>query len=376
VFFKSLKLHQFRNFDHLEIKFSERINVLLGENGQGKTNLLEAVYVLTHGESFRFSENETLIKLGTSESALLAEIDQNGFDYKLLTQILKSKKKFTLNGKTVTAAEIRKKIGVVLFSPESLSSIKEGADYRRELIDELLITFENRNYELILQYRKALKTRNRILKNFVEGLEGQEMTFNLLESLNPSFLKLATTLTHTRMIALRSLLKDFTEAMHYISRDSSVDISVEYLISGQNALNYTLPEVHNAMLNRLQELQSAELSAGSTLVGPHKHDLIFLYGQKDSRIFCSQGQQRAIILSFKIAQIVYHRKVHGVYPILLLDDVLSELDKSKREALISFLHEIKTQTFITTTDFSLPESFNLKDIRVTEISNGKVLEKL
>jgi DNA replication and repair protein RecF len=124
---------------------------------------------------------------------------------------------------------------------------------------------------------------------------------------------------------------------------------------------------------RQKELLDAELSSGVSLVGPHKHDLRFLYGQKDSRFYCSQGQQRAIILSFKMAQIVYHRKVHGVYPLLLLDDVLSELDKNKRDALIAFLHEINTQTFITTTDFTLPESFHLKEISVIRINDGKIV---
>ncbi|MBO9668387.1 MAG: DNA replication and repair protein RecF, partial [Bdellovibrio sp.] len=118
----------------------------------------------------------------------------------------------------------------------------------------------------------------------------------------------------------------------------------------------------------------AELSSGTSLVGPHKHDIVFLYGGKDSRFFCSQGQQRAIILSFKMAQIVYHRKAHGTYPVLMLDDVLSELDKAKRDALITFLHEINTQIFVTTTDFTLPESFSLDQLSVVRIKDGQILD--
>ncbi len=117
------------------------------------------------------------------------------------------------------------------------------------------------------------------------------------------------------------------------------------------------------------------MSAGTTLIGPHKHEILFLYDQKDSRFYCSQGQQRAIILSFKMAQVVYYKQVHGEYPVLLLDDVLSELDATKRSALISFLHEIKTQTFISSTDLTLPENFHLSETNIITLREGKLLEK-
>jgi DNA replication and repair protein RecF len=121
---------------------------------------------------------------------------------------------------------------------------------------------------------------------------------------------------------------------------------------------------------RLLELRDAELASGASLVGPQKHDIFFLYGQKDSRFYCSQGQQRAIILSFKMAQIVYHRRVHGFYPALMLDDVLSELDEGKKTALINFLQEINTQIFITTTDLLLPGNFALENSAVMTVKNG------
>jgi DNA replication and repair protein RecF len=135
----------------------------------------------------------------------------------------------------------------------------------------------------------------------------------------------------------------------------------------------SLEEINEMTHKRMMGLRDAEFATGASLVGPQKHDIIFLYGQKDSRFYCSQGQQRAIILSFKMAQIVYHRRVHGFYPALMLDDVLSELDESKRTALINFLHEINTQIFITTTDLSLPQSFALENYSVMEVKNGEVL---
>ncbi|MFS4458931.1 DNA replication/repair protein RecF [Bdellovibrio sp. HCB2-146] len=373
MIFERLRLVNFRNYRDVVVSFSPRVNVFVGENGQGKTNLLEALFLLSQGDSFRYSDNSTLIKSDCSEAIIQAKVVQNDLHYKLQLGLSKSRKVLTMNDKRINSTDIRKIFASVVFSPESLSSIKEGADHRRELLDELLVTFDRKNADLISDYRKALKTRNKILKNHLEGLQDRQVTLSLLESLNPSFLRLATDLTFARITALNGLSKEFNNAMQYISGKSDVEISVEYVISSENGITFDRDSVLNALQNRMRELQDAELSSGTSLVGPHKHDIVFLYGQKDSRFYCSQGQQRAIILSFKIAQIVYHRKAHGTYPVLMLDDVLSELDKAKRDALITFLHEINTQIFVTTTDFTLPDSFRLDSLSVITIKDGHIL---
>lgn len=374
MIFERLRLVNFRNYRDVVIPFSPRVNVFVGENGQGKTNLLEALYLISQGDSFRYGDNTTLINSNNQEALIQALIMQNDLHYKLKLGLTKSRKVLTLNDKKVSSTDVRKIFASVVFSPESLSSIKEGADHRRELVDELLITFERKNADLIADYRKALKTRNKILKNHLEGLNDKSVTENLLEALNPQFLRLGADLAYARITALAGLSKDFNNAMQYISGNTSVDISVEYVISDQNAMSFSREEVHFALQKRVQELHDAELASGTSLVGPHKHDIVFLYGQKDSRFYCSQGQQRAIILSYKMAQIVYHRKAHGTYPVLMLDDVLSELDKAKRDALITFLHEINTQIFVTTTDFTLPDSFSLDQLSVLRIKDGHILD--
>src|SRR6185312_16818402 len=167
----------------------------------------------------------------------------------------------------------------------------------------------------------------------------------------------ATDLTWQRLEALRAILEDLNQAMNSISKNQNVDISVEYVISGENALKMSYSDVENSLQKRVLELSDAELASGSSLVGPQKHDIVFLYDQNDSRFYCSQGQQRALILSFKMAQIVYHRRVHGTYPALLLDDVLSELDPARRSSLVKFLKDIPAQIFLTTTDLSFAMDF-------------------
>ncbi len=375
MIFEKVRLRNFRNFTEVDAEFSPRINVFLGDNGQGKTNLLEALYLLSQGSTFRYADNSVLINQSSQESFIAAAVNQNDLHYNLKLNLLKTKKNLFLNDKKVTASDIRKVFASVIFSPESLSAIKEASDNRRELIDDLLVTFDKKNTDLIADYRKVLRTRNRVLKNFVEEKASKETTLLLLESLNPNFVRLAGDLTQARLVALNALHKDFNNAMQYISGNNAVDISVDYLISGENAFPFSRSDIDELIKKRQNELLVAELSSGTTLVGPHKHDVVFLYGQKDSRFYCSQGQQRAIILSFKMAQIVYHRKAHGVYPVLMLDDVLSELDSAKRTALITFLHEINTQIFVTTTDFTLPEAFTLDKIAVLEIHEGKLCQK-
>lgn len=348
------------------------MNIFVGDNGQGKSNLLEALYVLCTGQSFRYSDNENLIRKGAGESFIKATAFQNELDYGFQVSILKSRKNHLLNGKKVTATELVKKFPVVIFSPESLSAIKEGADQRRQLVDDLLVSFSGNNADLISEFRKALKTRNKVLKNFLAGDTPKNETVELLESLNPTFLRLATQLSVARIDALRGIREDFNKAMQFISKRDNVDISVEYVISGENAMNFSPEMVQNSLKKRLAELRDAELASGASLVGPQKHDVIFLYDENDSRFYCSQGQQRALILSFKMAQIVYHRRVHETYPFLMLDDVLSELDLEKRDSLIRFLGDINTQIFITTTDFTLPESMKSEDCAVIKVREGAI----
>lgn len=369
---QGLWIKNFRNFSEATVKFSPKVNIFIGENGQGKTNLLEALFVLTRGQSFRYADNENLIHKGSHEAFLKAKAMHGELDYDLQLSILKSKKNHLLNGKKATFTDLSFRFPNVIFSPESLAAIKEGADQRRQLIDDLLVSFNPRNADLIADFRKALKTRNKMLKNYLSGDVDQFQTQQLLESLNPTFLKLAADLTWQRLEALRAILKDFNHSMNSISNTTNVDISVEYVVSSENMMQKSRSDVENLLRKRLSELTSAELASGSSLVGPQKHDIVFLYDENDSRFYCSQGQQRALILSFKMAQIVYHRRVHGTYPILMLDDVLSELDSGKRDSLIRFLGDINTQIFITTTDFNLPESMKSEDCAVIKVREGQI----
>ena len=369
---RHLVIRNFRNLSNVSIRFSPKVNILVGDNGQGKTNILEAIHVLTNGQSFRFADNENLLKKNESEAYLKADCVQGQLDYQIDLKLMKSKKLHQVNGKKASIGDLFQKFPQVIFSPESLSAIKDGADERRKLVDELIVSFNGRNADLIQDFRKALRTRNKVLRDYQNGDVSRSDTEQLLLSLNPIFSRLAVQLTVERLQSLKLIIPELNKAMKYISNNQNVDISVDYVISSTHAIDFSQEEVEKSITKRMQELNDAELSSGVSLVGPQKHDIAFLYSGNDSRFYCSQGQQRALILAFKMAQIVYHRELHGSYPTLLLDDVLSELDSDKRDSLIRFLGEINTQIFITTTDFNLPDSMKSEDCAVFKVREGQI----
>lgn len=365
-----LRLHHFRNFMEQEVTFCSGVNILVGNNGQGKTNLLEALYLACKGRSFRYGPHDTLIEKNSSGAFVEAQIEHRDLEYPVLVNILKSRKHHTVLGKKWTASDLNRHFQCILFSPESLSAIKESAEHRRDLVDDFVVSYDPAASELIADYRKTLRTRNKILANYVEKLEDKSTTERLLESINERFLHLAVSLTMKRLLALREIEPDFNHAMKLISAEAFEPVEITYSFTNENRLRNSHSEIEDCLAKRMEELRQAEMSVGASLIGPHKHDIAFLYGGQDSRYYCSQGQQRALIISFKIAQIVYHRRANGFYPILMLDDVLSELDQEKQEALIRFLGSLKAQIFVTTTDVELSQNFQNGEISVLHVERG------
>lgn len=371
--FLSAKIDNFRNYDHIEINFCERLNIFIGDNGQGKTNLLEAIYLLASGESFRNIEDiNTYKKNKNLLSSLKGNLDRDQKKY-LIQILLGEKKIFKINDKPQQSKFLKAHFPSVIFTPDSLGIIKESSEQRRSLLDQALILKNEKSAQIFLDYRKALKTRSRILKDFKEEKQNYSETIKLLDSIQEIFLRLGTEISSLRIEFINEIENEFNNAIQYILGDQNVDISVDYLISKENHRKSSSDQIYRVLEKRMKELLSAELSTGTSLIGPQRHDINFIFNQKDSRFYCSQGQQRAIILSFKVAQIMNYKKYFGFYPLLLLDDVLSELDLKKQNALISFLHEVNTQVFLTTTDVNLPHLFHLESMKVFKIKEGQIV---
>lgn len=369
---KKLSLKNFRNFDSAEINFNERLNIIIGDNGQGKTNIIEAINLLMEGESFRYSKNENIIQIGKSESIIRSETVNENLDYVFKLKLEHKKKDFFVNEKPTSFSKL-KKLSIVLFSPESLNIIKESSDERRKLADQLILQTVNGGSILLHDFKKVLKTRNKLLKDLAEQKINYSVGIDTLESINILFLELAAKVAYFRVKLLNEIKEEVEIALNKIDPINKAKFDFDYIFSDKNYKNSQFEILLEAMRNRMHELLSAEIKSGISLVGPQKHDVIFLYNGNDSRFYCSQGQQRSIILAYKMAQIVYHKKIHGFYPLLLLDDVLSELDLLKQESLISTLNQTETQTFVTTTDVSLLSKLSMNKANVFKIQNGQVI---
>jgi DNA replication and repair protein RecF len=375
--FDFLRLKNFRNYSDLTLEFPSGVVVFYGPNGQGKTNLMEAFYLLLRGESFRPVAPGSLLRHIDHQIApaaiLEGRLTQRGLHHDIKMNFAEGSRKSVLwNSKRVTSSALARQFPVVLFSPESLSAIKEGPDERRRLLDEVVLAHSGASIKILSDFRRALKTRNRVLKDCAQEKLPRAEARRILESLDPSYLPLAAELTVARLTALNALSDDFKRAATAVLQLSAVDISVEYLISGHKAESWNRSDILSALHKRSVELRENELTSGVSLVGPQKHDIRILFSGKDSRFFCSQGQQRALILSFKMAQILYHYRSYQVYPFLLLDDVLSELDPIRRSNLVGFLRDIPAQIFLTTTDLSFSMDFGDRRLNVFQIENGTV----
>jgi DNA replication and repair protein RecF len=371
MYLKSIQLNEFRNFHSERVELQERLNFFIGDNGQGKTNLLEAVYLLSRGTSFRNIDSKSLLRSGQSRAKIIGNFVDQDREFKTEMVFEGGRRQASINQKPISAGNLVRHFPTVLFSPESLAAIKEGPEQRRILLDELVLTQKPEQNLLLREYSKCLRSRNRLLSDIANGANSPE-TLKTLKSLSRVFLLLGTHLSFARIQALHAIQEEFSKAMQMISGEDFGDISVDYLISGESALNWSEQAVFDALHKREQELASREIAAGRSLVGPHKHDVKFLMAGNDSRFYCSQGQQRALILAMKIAQIVYHHRVHQTYPILLLDDVLSELDLRKRISLMKFLESISAQVLVTATDLTWSEDFAPNANSIFSVVNGGV----
>jgi DNA replication and repair protein RecF len=383
MYLRHLQLIEFRNFARLQVGLSPRLNFFLGENGQGKTNLLEAVHLLSRGSTFRAVDSANLIRQHASpkRARISAKFVRGNLDYSVDMVIEPGKRTATVNGKRVNSTALLRHFPTILFSPESLAAIKEGPEQRRNVVDELLISHNPRQAQLLREFARCLKSRNRVLRGLSENEGTRRELEATLESLNKIYFLISTHLTAARIQALKEIEPYFREAMAFISSndtetsESSIspgEISVDYLISDESAIAWSDSQIFDALQKRHNELAAREIAYGGSLVGPHKHDIKFLFAGNDSRFYCSQGQQRALILALKIAQIVYHHRVHSTYPVLLLDDVLSELDVKKRVNLMKFLEGISAQILITATDLTWSDQFGFDRNAIFSVTNGQV----
>lgn len=348
----SLELINFRNYDHSEWKFSPAIIVLYGPNGVGKSNILESLYVSTIGRSYRTNESSDLIQFGKEAAGIVIEFEKKDTTQKVTLKLSgREKKEIRLNSNRISQKELMGTLNTVIFSPEDLQLIKGSPSLRRRFIDVEISQTSATYYQQLHMYNKILQQRNKLLK---DSYGRPNVSF---EEWDRQLAQTASFLVKKRLDSLRkiNLLLDLMNRRLTNGKENltikyeqsySPDKRIVEAADFYEALQKALPEDRRRM---------------TTSIGPHRDDLRFLSGAMDLKRFGSQGQQRTAILSLKLSELEYIKSEVGEYPILLLDDVLSELDGERRQNLLHFIHR-KIQTFITTTD--LEDVKTLSDVMV------------
>ncbi len=356
---KSVELSNFRNYETLQMQFDKGTNILYGDNAQGKTNVLESVYVSGTTKSHRGSKDKELIRFGCDEAHIRTIVEKNGLDYQIDMHIKKNRSKgIAINKLPIKkAADLFGILNLVLFSPEDLNMIKNGPAERRRFLDFELCQLDKVYLHYLSKYNKVLNQRNKLLKDipFHPSLKDTLPVWNL------QLLECGRNV----ILARQKFVNQLNEIVYEIHKKIS---------GGREALliKYEPDASPEELEQKLQNCQERDLKLGTTNVGPHRDDLSFLIGDIDIRKFGSQGQQRTSALSLKLSEIeLVKRSVHET-PVLLLDDVLSELDSSRQNFLLNSIHDIQTVITCTGLDEFVKNRFQIN--QVFRVMEGHVLK--
>ena len=355
-----LQLVNFRNYDHCAVAFDKMVTVFYGKNGQGKTNLLESIFYSAFGLSHRTSKEDEMMKFSAEGMAVLLDFTkEDGTHSVKIKKYLdngKFHKEIKIDGRKTTAKDHYSFLNTVMFSPEDLQIIKGDPALRRRFMDMEISQTDPVYYELLVRYRRLLRQRNSLLKVIREQNQLQEQLVPWDEEISG----IGSQILIKRLENLKKLKKISIPTFHNIS-DKSDSLEIKYEMKGNNGETYypeeeSFQNVKDFYIKSLKERRFKDIMQGSTGIGIHRDDFKTYINNADSKSFASQGQQRCCALALKLSQIEYVKEVSGEYPVLLLDDVMSELDSYRRSQLITFIND-KVQTIITVNDKTLIPDF-------------------
>lgn len=327
-----IALNGFRNYDFETTELSPGTNVIYGENAQGKTNLLEAVYMLSTGRSFRTRFDRELIGFGCDSAEILAEVESH--DRTQTVRILLRqgvRKQITVNAVKKTASELASTLNTVLFCPDDLNLIKEGAAARRRLMDNAISQIRPRYAEYLSQFNKFYESKTRILKDWRE----KPSLLDTLDEFSDGMCRASAQLIRYRA-SFAARLAEEAAPIHSEFSGAGEKLGIQYsTVSTVKDPTASAKEIFYDLCDHMEAHRKAELDSGQCLSGAHKDDLIISINGNPARSFASQGQTRTAALSIKLAEREIYLDETGEYPILLLDDVLSELDMKRQEFVLN-----------------------------------------
>jgi DNA replication and repair protein RecF len=378
VYIKNLELKNYRNYDHVKLEFDKNSILLVGNNGNGKTNLLESIHYLSTGRSHRTHIQDELIKWGADFSLIRARLgsEEKSKAYTIEIEIRKNNNiKIRINGVyQKKKSDFISILPSVIFSPDDLKIIKSGPGERRNFLDSILEKIYSDYYGLRLQYQKILLQRNGLLKS----IKGKPLNSHLdtIDAWNENLIKYGIQILEKRLELLNIIKGKFREYAGDFFKGTDADI--EYLFSwdriessgnnnpgrrssGSSNRKSTVPEpdkLREIFLKKLNDNFKRDLAFKSTTMGPHRDDLTMSFNGKDIRSFGSQGQQRIASISLKLCELYILKERLDTDPVLLLDDVLSELDIERRKKLVKVINE-SFQTLVTATNISYLDKLDI-----------------
>ena len=360
---ENIRLINFRNYKNIEFKLNKNLNIFIGNNAQGKTNLIEAVYMCATGRSFRTNRDKEIINFCKDEAYVGASVCIENYNKFIEIKLHRDKSKRIRINKTELESykDLNSGLNVVIFTPEDLKIVKGGPNERRNFLDEAISGIKPMYSYNINKYKKILFQRNNLLKSskFKKDLK------ELLDIFDNQIVKVGTNIIlnrHEYVGKLNAISRDIHSEITY----KQEELSLKY-ITNVPILEDRL-EMERAYLNLMRKNLKRDIECNTTEIGPHRDDIEMYINGNDARIYGSQGQQRTIILSVILSEVELLKDDRGTYPVLLLDDVFSELDENRRAFLISFFKDI--QTFITTTEGEDLKSMEGLDKTVFLIESG------
>jgi DNA replication and repair protein RecF len=342
IFLKNIELQHFRNYPNLTAEFSPQVNIFYGQNAQGKTNLLEAISLLCFGKSFRTKKEAELIGWGQDSCYIKGHFETENFPIKIELGIAEKEKRTKIDGQVVKNNELFGKIPLITFAPDDLQLIKGGPQFRRDFIDLYLALVEPKYRFIYYNYYKVVQQRNRLLK---EGVRDKQE----LEVWNEQLVEKGSKVIKYRLLFIEGVKLFIAKAQHDIS-GTLENLNLEYLGFHNSVLNgLQEDEIVSCFRSELEKAEHSEIERRVTLVGPSHDDLRLTIGDAvDLRNFGSQGQQRTAALALKLGMLEKIKERRGQYPILILDDVMSEFDDLRKKHLLTVLLN-SAQTFMTST---------------------------
>lgn len=367
MYIKKLKLHNFRNYPSLNVTLTKGINIIYGENAQGKTNLLESIYVLGLTKSHRSFIDDNLINKDGDYLTIEGIVNNNKLDNKLNVYIDSKLKVLKFNNNTIKKiSDYISIMNIIIFYPDDLDLIKGSPQIRRKYINLELSQLYSNYYILVNEYNKILKLRNEYLKKINKKI-----------SIDKNYIEILTGYLIDKSIMIYKMRSKFICRINEYCSNIYKDImnlegfSVKYKPSIEIDLNN--PNLHDYLKEEYAKKFDYDIRICSTSIGPHKDDFEFYLGDKNLKFYGSQGQQRIAVLSLKLSEIEIFKKYKDSTPILLLDDIFSELDYKKQNNLLKYINR-DIQTIITTTDLNNLDNRLIKKSKLFNINNGNIIK--